>query len=129
VVEDDDLVGVADGRQAVGDRDRRPALREAVERLLDESLGLGVERAGRLVEDQDRRVAEDRASDRDPLLLAAGEAVAALADDRVVSLRQARDQVVDAGRLGGRLELLVGRVRLREAQVVPDGGVEEVGLL
>ena len=51
VVEHDDLVGVADGREPVGDRDRRAALGEAVERLLDGALGLGVERARRLVED------------------------------------------------------------------------------
>ena len=63
-----------------------------VERLLHEPLGLRVERRGRLVEHEDRRVAQDRARDREPLLLAAREAVAALADDRVVALRQRRDQ-------------------------------------
>src|SRR5438552_2389643 len=94
-VEDDDLVRIADGRETVGDRDRRAALREAVERLLHEPLGLGVERARRLVEDEDRRVAQDRARDRDALLLAAREAVAALADDGVVSLRQRRDHMMD----------------------------------
>ena len=129
VVEHDDLVGVAHGREPVRDRDRRPALREPVERLLHEPLGLGVERARRLVEDEDRRVAQDRARDRDPLLLAAGEAVAALADDGVVALGQRRDHVVDPGSLGGRLDLLVGRVRLREAEVLAHRRVEEVRLL
>ena len=72
------------------DRDRRPALGEPVERLLHEPLGLGVERARRLVEHEHRRVAQDRPRDRDPLLLAAREAVAALADDGVVAVRAAR---------------------------------------
>ena len=85
--------------------------------------------ARRLVEDEDRRVAQDRAGDRDPLLLASGEAVSALADDGVVAVGQRRDHVVDARGLGGRLDLLVGRVRLREAEVLADRGVEEVGLL
>ena len=67
------------------DRDRRPPLREPLERLLHEPLGLRIERGGRLVEHEDRRVAEDRPRDRDALLLAAREAVAALADDRVVA--------------------------------------------
>src|SRR3954454_16906111 len=58
VLEHDDLVGVADGRQAVGDGDRRAALRELVERRLHRALGLVVQRAGRLVEDEDRRVAQ-----------------------------------------------------------------------
>lgn len=35
VVEDDDLVGVADRREPVGDGDRRPALGEPLERILD----------------------------------------------------------------------------------------------
>ena len=34
-VEDDDLAGVADSGEAMRDRDRRPAFREPVERLLD----------------------------------------------------------------------------------------------
>ena len=92
------------------DRDRRPSLGEPLERLLHEPLRLRVERRGRLVEDEDRRVAQDRARDRDPLLLAAREAVAALADHRVVALRERRDQLVDLRRARRLLDLLVGRV-------------------
>ena len=58
---------------------------QPVERLLDQALGVAVERAGRLVEDQDARVAQDRARDRDPLALAARQARAALADRRIVA--------------------------------------------
>ena len=128
-VEDDDLVRVAHGREPVRDRDRRPPLREPVERLLHESLRLVVERARRLVEHEDRRVAQHRARDRDALLLAAGEAVAALADDGVVALGQRRDHVMDARRLRRGLDLLVGRVRLREAEVLAHRRVEEIRLL
>ena len=39
VVEHDDLVGVADRREAVRDRDRRAPVGELVERLLDLVLG------------------------------------------------------------------------------------------
>ena len=129
VVEHDDLVGVADRREPVRDRDRRAALGEPVERLLDGALGLRVEGARRLVEHEHGRVAQDRARDRDALLLAAGEAVAALADDRVVAVGQAGDQVVDARGAGRLLDLLVGRVGPGEAQVLADRRVEEVGLL
>ena len=89
----------------------RPSAR-LVERLLHGALGLGVQRAGGLVEHQHRRVAQDRARDRDALLLAAGEAVAALADERVVAVGQRRDQVVDLRGARGVLDLLVGRVGL-----------------
>ena len=51
-----------------------------VERFLDQVLGVTVQGAGRLVEDQDPRVAQDRAGDRDALALAAREPDPALAD-------------------------------------------------
>ena len=44
----------------------------------------------RLVEDQDRRVLEDRARDRDALALAAGQPHAVLADDRVEAFAASR---------------------------------------
>src|SRR5215813_4782864 len=44
VLEDDDLVRVANRRQSVGDGDHRPSLHESLEPLDDEALGLGVER-------------------------------------------------------------------------------------
>ena len=53
-------------------------------------LGAAVERAGRLVEHQDRRVLEQGAGDRDALLLAARQLEPALADHRFIAVRQAR---------------------------------------
>ena len=89
-VEHDDLVGVADRGQPVGDGDGGAAGRQGVDGLLYGALGAGVEGAGGLVEDEDRRVAQDGAGDGEALLLAAGEAVAALADEGVVAVGQAR---------------------------------------
>src|SRR5206468_9574299 len=104
VIEDDDLVGVAHGREAVRDRDRRASFGEPVERVLHEALRLRVERARRLVEHEYRWVAQHRSRDCDALLLSAREAVAALADDGVVAVRQRRDYVVDARSSGGGLD-------------------------
>src|SRR5690606_21703184 len=103
----DDAVGVLDRRQPVGDDQRRAALRELVERLLDRALGLGVEGRGRLVEDQDRRVLQEDARDRQPLLLTARELHAALADQRVEALRQALDQLLELSPARGLEDLLV----------------------
>ncbi len=74
-------------REAVGEDQRGAALHQAVERLLDHGLALRIDGGQRLVEDQDRRVAQERAGDGDALALAAGEPHAALADDRLVALR------------------------------------------
>src|SRR5687768_6901960 len=73
LVEDDDLVGIDHGRQTVGDDDGGAARGDAAQGLLDRRLGSAVERAGGLVEDQDRRVLEEGTGDGDALLLAAGQ--------------------------------------------------------
>ena len=75
LVEHDDPVGDAAGEvHLVGDHDHGHAL--IGERLHDaQHLAdrLRVERRGRLVEQHQRRLHRERAGDRDPLLLAAGE--------------------------------------------------------
>ena len=88
LVEHQDAVAGQHGREPVRDHQRGAALHQPLERRLHQRLALGVERRGRLVEQQERRVAQDRARDRDALALAAGQRHAALADRRVVALRQ-----------------------------------------
>ena len=60
-------MGVADRAQPVRDRDHGTALHQPLERLHHEFLGFGVERGSRLVQDEDRRVADDGAGDADAL--------------------------------------------------------------
>ena len=127
--DDEDLVGAADGREAVGDDEGGAALHEEVEAVLDHGFGLGVEGAGGFVEDEDARVGENGAGDGDALALAAGELDAALADDGVVAFGEALGELVDAGDAAGFHELLLGGVGAGEADVFADGAVEEEGLL
>src|SRR6202790_4867689 len=48
-VDDEDAVGIEDGRQAVGNDDDRPPLHQAIELELHLALGFAVEDRGRLV--------------------------------------------------------------------------------
>ena len=73
VLDDKDAVGIDDGVQPVRDHDRRAALAETLDGALHLPLGFGIERGGGLVEQDDRRVLEQRARDRDALALAAGQ--------------------------------------------------------
>ena len=113
----------------MGDGERRPVGRQLVETALDQHLRLGVDIACRLVEDEDRGVFEDRPRDGDPLALAAGEFDAAFADHRLVAVGEVLDEIVGFGGLGGRTDVGVGRVEAPVGDVVPDGAVEEIGLL
>jgi hypothetical protein len=98
-------------------------------RLLDFLLGLGIHRRGGLVEDQDARVDQQRAGDGDALALAARQALAALAHQRVVALRQAQDEVVGMGGAGGGDDLVAGGVGLAVGDVLGNGAEEQEGLL
>ena len=63
----------------VGDHhDRPPGGVQVVEDLQDLALGGAVDVAGRLVGEDQRGIGDDRARDRDPLLLAAGELLRAV---------------------------------------------------
>ena len=88
-VHDDDAVGVSHGREPVGDDERGAPAQDAAQPLLDEHLGARVDRRGRLVEDEDRGVADDRARERDELPLTGRQRPAALADGRVEPFRAA----------------------------------------
>jgi hypothetical protein len=106
-----------------------PAFHEPVERLLDHRLALGVHRGERLVQDQDGRVAQEGAGDRDPLALASGKTDAALPHHRLVALRQPSDEFLRIGGAGGRLELRRRGPRLAHAEVLGDRAVKEIGVL
>ena len=80
---------------------------DLAQRVLDLALGRGVDRRGGVVEDQDARVGQQRAGDRQALALAAGERQAALADAGVVAVGQALDELVGLGAAGGGHDLLV----------------------
>ena len=73
VLEDDDPARPPDRRQAVGDDDRGPADEQPLEALLDPLLGPDVDVRGRLVEDQDPRLGEQRPGEGDDLPLAGRE--------------------------------------------------------
>ncbi len=124
VVEDDQVVHGRDRTQPVRDDQRGPALHQLPQRLLHEGLALGVQRAGRLVEEQDGRVAQDRPGQCDPLTLPAREFDAAFPDHRVEARREVVGEFRDVGRVGGGADLGVGGVRPGEPDVLTQGAVE-----
>ena len=103
-----------------GDDHGRPGAVHAVEQLHDPDRGLGVEVAGRLVRQQQRRVVDERARQRDALLLAARQLVGI-----VVSLVERPTR----RRISGTFALMLG-ARLADhlqavGDVVVDGAVRQ----
>ena len=71
LVEDEELMGVSQGRKPVRDGEGRATFDEPGDGFLDLLLGLEVYAGGGLIEDEDGGVVEDSAGDADALLLAA----------------------------------------------------------
>ena len=92
LLEHDNAVGLLHGSEAVSDDQRGAILRRIVQRPLHQPFAGSIERAGGLVKQQDRRILQDRACDRDALMLSAKEPYPTLTEKRVVALRQFFDK-------------------------------------
>ena len=128
-LEHQDAVEVAHGGQAMRDRQHGAAAHQAAERLADELLGCAVERGGRLVEQQQRRVLEERARDGDALALSARQPHAAIADDRVEAFGQLGDELAAMGRVRRLPDLVVARLGPGVADVLDQRAVEQRDVL
>ena len=94
VLDHENSVRLANGAQMMRDHDARPSFHQPVQRLHHRLLGRWIQSRGGFVENQDRRVADDRARNRDALPLPAGKRGAALAEHRRITLRQLLDEFV-----------------------------------
>lgn len=118
VLEGEDLVEAVEVLGPVRHED--DAAPRALEDALEDGVAVrGVEAVDRLVEHQDPGRRQYRAGQDQPLPLTAGERVAVRAGVAV-------EGQVEAGRFAGFAQLVVGRVGLREQEVLADGGVEDV---
>ena len=93
----------------MSNRERRAALHEVLERLLDVLLRLGVERAGSLVEEEHRRVLEERTGNLDALFLTTREADTALADAGATCARCACETIAGSATFTSRTYFTVQR--------------------
>ena len=117
--------------EPVRDHERGAVAHQFFQRGLHQRLALGIERRGRLIEQQQRRVAQDGAGDRDALALAARQRHAALAELRVEAARQAADEFGGVREIGGALDLGVswrpGRPKRMFSRAVAANTTESCG--
>ncbi|KAH0427646.1 hypothetical protein KCU90_g7146, partial [Aureobasidium melanogenum] len=114
----DNAVSLLHGRETVRDDQRGAVLRGIVESLLDQPLAGGIERAGCFVEQQDGRILQDRACDRNALALSTRQSHATLAEKSIVALRQFFDETGRGGHIGSPLHLRQGGIRRAVTDVV-----------
>ena len=76
ILQDDDMVARSEGRKPMGQDDQRPADRQSRQRVVDEVLGVVVDRRFGLLDDQDRGVVKVGPRQCDPKLLVRFEIMA-----------------------------------------------------
>src|SRR5262245_45258633 len=127
-----------DGEEAVAAPHRRQPMRNDEDDaafgkprhvLLDDPLALIVERARRLVEDQDARIGNERARDGETLALAAREAGAALSHNGVVTIGELKDEIMRAGHLRGGNDPFDRHRAVRQRNMVAHRAIEQDALL
>ena len=130
VFDDQDAVGVLAASIAGGRWRSSSGFRPTLDGLLNQRLRSRVSTdGGRLVQDQDLGVFEDRPGDRDPLLLPARQARPRSPVWRIVAVGETHDEVVRVGRLSGPDDLLERDVGDAVGDVFRDRPVKEEGLL
>src|SRR2546421_8913143 len=102
---------------------------QALESLLDQQFGKRVDVGRGFIEDQDARVGEQGAGERDELALADAQVATSLMDRRVVALGQMGDEIVRPHCLRGLFNLCVTGFQASIADVLADRACEEEGLL
>ena len=90
----DHTVGVFDGGQPVRDHQRGAVVHEFLQRRLDQAFGLGIQRRGGFIQNQNGRVLQQRARDGNSLAFSTRKALPALSHVRIIAVRKFDNKVV-----------------------------------
>ena len=113
----------------MGDDQHGSAARDAQQVGVHQSLRFRVERTGRLIEDQDARVGDQRAGNGEALTLTAREVGRAFLDVGFIAVRHPLDEFLGAGEAGGADRILQRQARPAGQDVVADRAAEQEVLL
>ena len=129
MIHDQDQVTITDGGKAVGHDQHGTISQLIVDHIEDGVFGTKIEAAGRFIKDIEVGIFQERASHRNALFLTTGEAVAGFFQISVVLQRQLADKLVGVCLFGGSLDLVDGRVRLGDPDVIIEGLAEKLHVL
>src|SRR6266702_866362 len=129
IAQDNNLIGIADRGNTMGDQQRGPLLHQFFESSEDALLGIGINARESVVEDQDSRVAHQSPGQSRSLLLASGKSDSSFPDQGGVSHGEAGDLGGYAGCFGGLKDSLIGTVFRTESDVLPQRFAEKISVL
>src|SRR5207248_112762 len=117
--------GVGEHRETMGDDYDRATGCDTPQVVPDDYFAFRVERAGRLIEDQNARVGEERSRNRQSLLLTAGQILGVFFKDRIIAARQSFDELISTGHACRLSYLLEAGVRFDAANIIPHGAAKQ----
>ena len=103
VLNDNQLIGIAEGGESVGDHNGGLSTGENAEGVLNQLFGFGIHGRGGFVQNQDLGITENGAGDGDSLPLSARKILEAKADLGMVAVRELDDEIVGARTFGARI--------------------------
>ena len=113
----------------MGDDETGPVRTQRGHRMLECHLRPRIDRARRLVEDQQRRLCDKGSRDRDQLFLAGADIGAVVVDDSVIAFRQAVYETIHEHGPGCSEDLFFRSVGTSVGNVVTDRAFEQPGIL
>ena len=128
-VENEYLVGILDGGQAMGYGYSCTALHQTLQSLLYKAFGLCIQSGSSLIQYQYRRILKYGTCYAHPLALATGQASATVSYHRIITVLTFHDEVMRIGNLGRLDDLLHSGILHSEGYVVVESVVEEDSLL
>src|SRR5213592_2578720 len=126
---EDDPAGASHRGKAVRDDQGRFLPNESFDCLQEELLGLGVERAGRLVHNQNGSVLQNRPRNRQTLPLAGGEGSSSLTQYCLIALRQPDNEFFGSRGAGCRFDFRQSRAGTAISNIFRDRKREQKWLL
>ena len=117
ILQDDDVVRVLDGGQAVRDDKHRADRGHLQQGGLDDLLGFRIDVRGRFIEDEDLRLMQYGSGEGKQLTLPGGEILPALGDFGLEAILRLLDEGRCSDIVGGLFDLLLREGRIAEANV------------
>src|ERR1043165_781612 len=125
VMQHDNPICILNRRQSMRDDDRGAVAHHAFDRALNQLLRLGINRARRLIQDQQSRIESKRACKRDELLLSNRQSRTTLAHFSFVVILQALNKTVSVNFLRRPAHTLLGNVFTSETNIALDRSAEQ----
>src|SRR5713101_8134539 len=127
--DDENLLGTANGREAMGDDKCSAATHQVTQPFLNERFRFGVQAGSRFIENEDAWIGENGAGDGDALLLSTGKFYTAFADDRIVFFFEGLGKFVDSGNTACFHDFGFAGGRAGEGYIFANGSIEKKSVL